>query len=351
MNSGKARVLKLIVVPVISILMVTLSSAQSKPPSNSVGIRKLGFHGVFLGQPISRLPFPCDDPKGSCEGLVSGIEVIVSNWNGRVSRLSIGYVKFRIADKQFNPSPITLAQAIKVHSLQAGAKLPVLRDAGEVAGSHWLLDSGNHLVYWIDQKASLAPETIGKSLVPEVDYLSSDAPIFEPAQSKSLGSVEASLLAEARRSAMYMPSAPTTIPQLSTYMRDTGLLYIETAEKAVNIMTDLDIPLERQSDFSEEQFKLLDALEDRIEIHVQTQSDKDFFEYGLKKFRTLAHTDAVTTGPCMFSQRKRRKLAILPTARRLTKRMTRQMRQSDFISVATVVCEMQSKKENMNWMD
>ena len=78
-------------------------------------------------------------------------------------------------------------------------------------------------------------------------------------------------------------------------MRDVGLLYIETVERGVDVMVDRDIPFELRRKQSQEQFKLLRGLEDRIEIHTETQADKDFYEYGLKRLSTLGEADAAST--------------------------------------------------------
>lgn len=67
------------------------------------------------------------------------------------------------------------------------------------------------------------------------------------------------------------PSVSTVKP-ISGYMRDVGLLYIETVEGAKNI----------------EQLQTLRALEDRIDIQTVPEANKDFYERGLKTLRQLA---------------------------------------------------------------
>jgi hypothetical protein len=67
------------------------------------------------------------------------------------------------------------------------------------------------------------------------------------------------------------PSVSTVKP-ISEYMRNVGLLYIETVEGAR----------------STEQLQTLRALEDRIDIQTVPQADKNFYERGLKGLRHLA---------------------------------------------------------------
>jgi len=97
--------------------------------------------------------------------------------------------------------------------------------------------------------------------------------------------------------------APAQTPPVSSakpisgYMRDVGLLYLETVERASEIdllgggsieggAQGIDAGRRRW----DEELKTLKALEDRIDIHVAPQADEDFYERGLKKLRLLAET-------------------------------------------------------------
>jgi hypothetical protein len=148
-----------------------------------------------------------------------------------------------------------------------------------------------------DSTPSLTVEGIGKNLVNIVSYLSPDSRMLELSQSRSLGSAEAtSLLADARSATLYLPAPLAKSLQISTYMRDAGLLYIENVEKAVDVMTSLNLPLESRSDLSQEQFKLVKALEDRIEIHMEGEADTEFYEHGLQRLSNLGGRDESTSG-------------------------------------------------------
>ena len=298
---------------VFSPLFVSPSLSQNAASQQTAKeTRHLGFHGIAVGQPVSTLPFLCNDSGGSCEGSVDDNIVFVNTRNSKVEKIEVGYVgPLRIADKLLEPPPITLAQAFKLHSLQAGGRPSVLEYQEWNPGKYWLVDMANQIEYWtdIDPKLALSPQGIGNNRVTEVDYLpSGDVRLIKSCAaygaevgkcntfSKPLGTTEAeSLLAAAKRSALYVPAAPSRVPQLSSYMRDVGLLYIETVERGVDVMVDRDIPFELRRKQSQEQFKLLRGLEDRIEIHTETQADKDFYEYGLKRLSTLGEADAAST--------------------------------------------------------
>jgi hypothetical protein len=82
--------------------------------------------------------------------------------------------------------------------------------------------------------------------------------------------------------------------RLSSYMRDVGLTYIETVEEGTDIWTKPDVTysLDVLETHSKEQFKILEALDDRIEIHATSRADKDFYEFGLRELRNLGRARA-----------------------------------------------------------
>jgi hypothetical protein len=284
----------------LSCVAVSLASTSALTQTTTshpqiAGQRHSGFHGITIGQPISRLPFRCGTPQADCGGILDGNFVNVSVWNSRVTRIDViykGIFKGTGHLIEVQP-PITLAQALKLHSLRSGNVLPAVRYGGD----SFFVDLVNHITYMTDSTTpSLSSDGISKNVVNIVSYVSSDAPILKPAENKSLGPSEASLLADARSSTQYAPvKAPESLA-LSGYMRDVSLLYVENVEKAVDFATDSEMSTGNRDAFSEQQFKLLDALEDRIEIHTEKEADKDFFEHGLKRLRLLAQTYTVTTG-------------------------------------------------------
>jgi hypothetical protein len=74
------------------------------------------------------------------------------------------------------------------------------------------------------------------------------------------------------------PKKPATkkeqVVHLSAYVRDVALLYIETIERAVDAQT-------VSAGLSDDQFEVAKAISDRIEMHISTDADKDFYEFGL----------------------------------------------------------------------
>jgi hypothetical protein len=106
-----------------------------------------------------------------------------------------------------------------------------------------------------------------------------------------------------RKMAMQYGRMPDLLPQqISSYLRNVGLLYIETVEKAFAGYDDgrdysaLDDAIEhnkRDTELRKMYFDSLTQLDDRIEIHSETQADKDFHKYGLKTLRKLAEREVV----------------------------------------------------------
>jgi hypothetical protein len=79
--------------------------------------------------------------------------------------------------------------------------------------------------------------------------------------------------AAAMRTNPLAQSAAVSVTQsLSSYIRNVGLLYIETVEGAGN----------------NDQLQTVRAIEDRIDINSNPQTDKGFYELGLKRLRHLA---------------------------------------------------------------
>ena len=109
--------------------------------------------------------------------------------------------------------PITLAQAVKVHSLQEGARPPKLRyasnDRGEMYG---IVDVDNRISYKTKTVPALAPRWIGENQVVDVSYLSPDAPLLEDSKGSLLREGEAALLADANTSTLYSPTAGGSRP-------------------------------------------------------------------------------------------------------------------------------------------
>ncbi len=257
-------------------------------------IHNVGFHGIAVGQPISALPNQFHCGAEYCDGIVWGSFVSVSVWKSTVGFVDVIYQgvtrSFKISHIIERPT-ISLAQAVRLHSLQTGARVPVLRYAGESD----FVDVANRIVYMTAESTpSLTPEGIGKNRVKVVTYIFSGYPKLALSNSESLGLAQASLLADAKIAPLYSPPSAKLPLILSGYMRDVGLLYIESVESAVGVMTDSEIPFDSRGDRSEARFKLVKALDDRIEIHVESKADKEFYERGLQRLRTLGQLDAST---------------------------------------------------------
>lgn len=82
--------------------------------------------------------------------------------------------------------------------------------------------------------------------------------------------------AQKARSPRPSPTPSPTIQRLSEYMRDVGLLYVEEVELVMD-----DRFEDRNPDNIERRFKGVKAIGDRIEMHLGTAADKDFYTFGL----------------------------------------------------------------------
>jgi hypothetical protein len=159
-----------------------------------------GFGNLRVGQPVSAIPFPCADVV-SCEGEYQGSWVRVSFNNGTISNIHVIYSgKTQLGDP-IEMTPITLAQTIKVHSLQDGMKPPVLglaqRRDGTVFG---VTDTENQIVYITNSSVASSPVT-------EVVYVRPDAPVLAAATRSKLPDGGDSLVQAAHAAGPYTNQA------------------------------------------------------------------------------------------------------------------------------------------------
>jgi hypothetical protein len=138
---------------------------------------------------------------------------MVSNSKSTVDGFDVIYVGETFEHWPIIAPPITLAQAVKVHSLQKGAKAPIIRyasnDRGEIYG---VVDLANRIAYTTKTPPALAPRWIGENQVVEVSYFSPTAPLLENSTENLLrDGGEATLLGDAKSSALYSSGYDTPI--------------------------------------------------------------------------------------------------------------------------------------------
>ena len=131
----------------------------------------------------------------------------MSALDGKIITLDVIYFGQTLRREVIASSPITLAQAIKLHSLQPGFTNPSLGLAKDRDGATYgIVDVANEIVYHC---VGTAPT--GK--VKTVSYLSSDAPVLETAALLKLGASGSALLQEARLAKPYSNSISPFHPE------------------------------------------------------------------------------------------------------------------------------------------
>ncbi len=140
---------------------------------------KRGFGDIELGAPVSTLPFPCTRPK-FCETPYESVRVRVWHAYGAVERVDVVYAgKSAETGEDIRSSPITLAQAVRAHSIRYGPKAPRLGFGGSESGQRILVDYANGIAYFADT-------ALVASRVKEVRYLEMDDPVIVTAQASPL---------------------------------------------------------------------------------------------------------------------------------------------------------------------
>ncbi len=179
-----------------SVLAVpTVAAAQS-----------VSFHQISIGEPIASLPFSC--APIICNSIVDGDYISLMTLDSQVLNFDVIYEGMTFTKEPIHAAPITLAQAIKRHSMASDAATPVLRFARDNSEKiYGLVDVRNRITYQTEVAPSQTPAQLANTKVSVVTYLSPSAPILEASHQESLRGAESTLLSAAADSATYSPIA------------------------------------------------------------------------------------------------------------------------------------------------
>lgn len=159
-----------------------------------------GYQIIHIGAPIATLPFPCEVNAVYCEGEFDGQWMRADAIDGKILTLDVIYSGQNLQGQAIASSPITLAQAIRLHSLQPGFVSPAFGLARDRDGATYgIVDVANDIVYHCISTAATGTVTT-------VSYLSPDAPVLRTAALLKLGTSAISLLQEARLAKPYSNS-------------------------------------------------------------------------------------------------------------------------------------------------
>ena len=157
---------------------------------------KTGFGEIELGAPLSTLPFSCARPVFR-EAPYESVRVRVWHAFGVVQRIDVLYRgKSAETGEDIQSSPITLAQAVRGHSIRYGRKVPRLGFGGCASGVRIIVDDANGIAYF-------AETAFVTGRVKEVRYLQMDDPLILAAMAFPLSEQGEWLLKEARFAPRY----------------------------------------------------------------------------------------------------------------------------------------------------
>ncbi len=140
---------------------------------------QIGIGEIHLAAAVSTLPFPCVDPL-VCEGPYASAWIRVWHGDGMIQRIDVVYSGEKGRGGEEIPAPpITLAQAIKTHSIWNGRRAPRLGLAGTAGAERMIVDVANGVAYFAN---GATPE----SGVSEVRYLPISDPVVASASSSML---------------------------------------------------------------------------------------------------------------------------------------------------------------------
>lgn len=177
--------------------LVLLLSIPAKPLTGQGPLEEAtGFGGIGPGAPVSTLPFSCEHPV-SCEGVYQSVRIRVWHAYGQIQRLDVVYSgKNEETGEAIRSTPITLAQAVRSHSIRYGRSVPRLGFGGSSDGARIIVDYANGIAYFADTAFVTSP-------VNEVRYLPMGDPIIITSRASPLSEHGEWLMKEARFAPRY----------------------------------------------------------------------------------------------------------------------------------------------------
>lgn len=154
-----------------------------------------GYKGIYVGQAVADLPKSLHVFVLDLEGDYQGSWFRINVLNERVLGFDVIYSGKSLDRKTIIAQEMSLARAIKLHSLRAGMAVPQFGYAVNRDGqTYGLADVQNRIVYTVTPVAT-------ESMVEQVAYLSDDAPVFEWAKQHALNALNAAEFLGASRAA------------------------------------------------------------------------------------------------------------------------------------------------------
>ena len=159
------------------------------------GEEAIGFGEITLGASINSLTLTCLELV-VCEDSYDSVWVRVRHGDGVVQAVEVVYSGKKKTGEPVTSSPITLAQAIRMHSIRNGHRAPRLAFGGTRNGNRVIVDVANGIGY-------VADGAFESSLVKEVRYVPITDPLIEAASGSPLTENGARLLKAARATRFY----------------------------------------------------------------------------------------------------------------------------------------------------
>lgn len=163
----------------LSALFLVVSLAAMVVHGQEAEEEPIGIGDIRLGASLSTLPFPCGDPA-VCEASYQSAWIRAWHADGVIQRIDVVYSeKTAPGQEEVEASPITLAQAVKTHSIWNGRLAPRLGFAGNIGAQRLIVDFANGVAY-------LANGVTAESRVSEVRYLPTTDPAVTTASNSML---------------------------------------------------------------------------------------------------------------------------------------------------------------------
>ena len=193
-----------------------------------------GYKGIHIGEDASDLPEALRGDGMYANGNYRGAWFVIDVFGGKVNRFDVIYVGKSFDRKTTIAQEISLASAIKEHSLQPDMAQPIFGYAVDRDGATYgLVDVQNRISYHVSPIAE-------DSRVDEVSYLSDDAPVLESAKRRLFERPKSvALLGKARTARAFEPSPGGTKVEIPPSMERVEQTFkTSTRDDAIRIISE-----------------------------------------------------------------------------------------------------------------
>jgi hypothetical protein len=191
------------------------------------------FKGIEVGQPASHLPQEFGKDPMDRAGMYRGSFFKIYVSDNRVYMFTVIYSGKSLRGDLVSSNDMTLAAALKIHSLQASNLAPQLKRARNRDGvAYGVVDMANHIVY-----ATMGGLATPETLLFEVTYLNADAPVLTGDMNSPLSPTESARLISAATTVRVADTPVKVITEQQLYTAPSAPYAAKLLRDQIDVVT------------------------------------------------------------------------------------------------------------------